>query len=62
LPQRPVIGRPVGPLPLQGVLAAFQEVVAPGRQPVRLDSEFPRQHLQWLAAQQPEHRVHLLAR
>src|SRR5215216_7715091 len=37
LPQRPIIARPVGPLPLQAVLTALQEVVAPGGQPMGLD-------------------------
>jgi hypothetical protein len=46
LPQCPVIGRSVGPLPLQAFLAALQEVVAPGRQPVCLNSELPRQRLE----------------
>jgi hypothetical protein len=46
LPQRPIIGRPVGPLTLQGFLATLQEVVAPGGQPVHLHPELPRQHLQ----------------
>jgi hypothetical protein len=62
LPQRPIIGRPVWPLTLQGVLAALQDVVAPGGQPVRLHPELARQHLQRLAAQQPQHRLQLLAR
>jgi phosphoribosylcarboxyaminoimidazole (NCAIR) mutase len=60
-PQRPIIGRPVGSLALQGVLATFQEVVAPGGQPVGLDPELARQLLERLAALQPEHRLHLLA-
>jgi hypothetical protein len=37
LPQRPIIARPVGPLPLQAFLTALQEVVAPGGQPMGLD-------------------------
>jgi hypothetical protein len=37
LPQRPIIAGPVRSLALQRVLATLQEVVAPGRQPVRLD-------------------------
>src|SRR5215207_3557025 len=59
--ERPVIGRPVGPLALEPLLAAFQEVVPPGRQPVRLDPELAGEHIQRLAMQQSEHRVHLLA-
>jgi hypothetical protein len=62
LPQRPIIGRPVGSLTLQGVLATFQKVVGPGGQPMGLDPEFARPRLQRLAAQQSEHPVHLLAR
>jgi hypothetical protein len=37
LPQRPIVARPVGPLTLQAVLPALQEVVAPGGQPMGLD-------------------------
>jgi hypothetical protein len=61
LPQRPIIARPVEPLAFQRLLAALQNVVPPGRESVRLDLEFPRQHLQRLTAQQPQHWVHLLA-
>jgi len=50
LPQRPIIRGSIRPLALQRVLAALQEVVPPGRQPVRLHSELARQHLQELAA------------
>jgi hypothetical protein len=39
-------GRPVWPLALQRVLAAFQEVVASGGQLVGLDPEFARQRLE----------------
>jgi hypothetical protein len=62
LPQRPIVGRPVWPLTLQGFLAALQDVVAPGHQPVRLHPKLARQRLQRFAAQQPQHRLHLLAR
>src|SRR5215216_1393577 len=62
LPQRPIIAGPVRPLALQRLLAALQEVVAPGREPVRLDPKFPRQRLERLTVEQPQHRVHLLAR
>jgi hypothetical protein len=58
--QRPIIGAAVGPLALEALLASGQEVIAPGSQPVRLDLQLPRQLLQRLAAQQPEHRVGLL--
>jgi hypothetical protein len=61
LPQRPIIGRPVGPLALQGVLAAVQEVVPPRGEPMRLNPELARQGLERLAAQEPQHRLHLLA-
>jgi hypothetical protein len=61
LPQRPILGRPVRPLAFEPLLAAGQEVISPGRQPVRLDPEFARQHVQRLATQEPQHRVHLLA-
>jgi hypothetical protein len=62
LPQRPIITRPVRPLALQRLLAAPKEVVAPRRQPVRLHPQLPRQCLERLTAEQPQHRVHLLAR
>jgi hypothetical protein len=62
LPQRPIIGRPIRPLALQGVLAALQEVVPPGRQPVRLHLQLPGELVEGLAAQQPQHRLGLLAR
>jgi hypothetical protein len=62
LPQRPIIGGSVRPLALETLLATFQEVVPPGRQPECLDPEFPRQRLQRLARQQPQRRLHLLAR
>src|SRR5215213_5869999 len=62
LPQRPIISRPVRPLALQRVLAALQEVVPPGRQPVRLHLQLPGELFQRLAAQQPQDRLHLLAR
>src|SRR5215217_8293098 len=52
----------VGPLALQRVLAALQEVVPPGRQPVRLHRQLPGELFQRLAAQQPQDRLHLLAR
>jgi hypothetical protein len=48
LPQRPIIAGSVQPLALQGVLAALQELIPPGRQPVRLDLEFPGELLQGL--------------
>jgi hypothetical protein len=62
LPQCPIIRRPVRPLTLQLFLAALKEVVAPGRQPVRLHLELPGELLEGLAAQQPQHGLHLLAR
>jgi hypothetical protein len=37
LPQCPVIRGSVGPLALEALLAAGQEVIPPGRQPVRLN-------------------------
>jgi hypothetical protein len=60
--QRPIIRSPVSPLALQPVLAGSQEVIAPGGQPMRLDLQLARELLQRFAAQQPQHRVHLLPR
>jgi hypothetical protein len=59
--ERPIIGAAVRPLALQALLASSQEVIAPGSQPVRLDLQLPRQLLQRLAAQQPQHHLGLLA-
>jgi hypothetical protein len=39
LPQRPIIRGSVRPLAFEAFLAALQEVVPPGRKPVRLDPE-----------------------
>src|SRR5215218_2140327 len=62
IPELAILRGSVGPLALQAFLAAFQKVVPPGRQPVRLHLQLPGELFEGLAAQQPEHGLHLLAR
>jgi hypothetical protein len=58
--ERPIVRAAVGPLTFEALAAGGQEVITPGRQPVGLDLELPRQLLQRFAAQQPQHHLGLL--
>src|SRR5215218_7202170 len=62
IPELAILGGSVGSLALQAFLAALQEVLPPGRQPMRFDLEFSGELFKGLPAQQPEHGLHLLAR
>jgi hypothetical protein len=62
IPELAILRGSVGPLAFQAFLAAFQKVVAPGRQPVRLHLQLPGELFKGLAAQQPEHGLHFPAR